>query len=146
MINGLSSTVGTPTSSLQAVLYPLGVWVLMALLAVMNGGFREVVLIPRIGAYPGHVLSTGLLVGAILGVSAIFFSFTAIEYAQLHLLGIGIVWVVLTVGFEFLVGFLEGTPVSVTLGQYNVLAGQVWIPVPLTLHIAPLLFGWYLAG
>lgn len=146
MIHGLSSTVGTPASSLQAVLYPLGVWVLMALLAVMNGVFRELVLIPRIGAYPGHVLSTGLLVVAILGVSAVFFRFTAIEYAQLHLFSIGVVWVVLTVGFEFLVGYLESTPVSVTLGQYNVLAGQVWIAVPLTLLVAPLVFGWYLSG
>ena len=50
-------------------------------------------------------------------------------------------WTVLTVGFEFLVGYLEGTPVSVTLEQYNVLAGQVWIAVPLTLLLAPVLFG-----
>lgn len=49
--------------------------------------------------------------------------------------------VILTVGFEFLVGNVEGTPVSVTLGQYDVLAGQVWIAVPITLFVAPLLFG-----
>ena len=46
--------------------YPLGVWGLLALLAVLNGGFREVVLIPRIGDYAGHVLSTALLVVASL--------------------------------------------------------------------------------
>jgi hypothetical protein len=42
-------------------------------------------------------------------------------------------------------GVYEGTPISVTLGQYNVLAGQLWIAVPLTLLLSPLLFGWYLS-
>jgi len=46
----------------------------------------------------------------------------------------------------FVVGYVEGTPVSVTVGQYNVLAGQVWIVVPLTLLFSPLLFGWYLSS
>ena len=58
---------------------------------------------------------------------------------------IGLLWTGLTVAFEFPVGYVEGTPVSVTLGQYNVLAGQVWIAVPVALLISPLLFGWYLS-
>jgi len=113
----------------------------MAVVAVLNGGFREVVLIPRVGSYPGHVLSTALLVSFILAIAWLFFSRVAIAYSLPQLVLIGAVWVVLTVGFEFLVGYLEGTPVSVTLGQYNVLAGQVWIAVPLALFLAPLLFG-----
>ena len=58
-----------------------------------------------------------------------------------ELLLVGVVWTVLTVGFEFLVGYAEGTPVGVTLGQYDVLAGQVWLFVPLTLLVAPVVFG-----
>ena len=130
---------------MHALLYPLGVWTLMAVVAVLNGGLREVVLIPRMGEYPAHVLSTALLVAAILGVSALYFSSTPIEYAYGELVLVGALWTVLTVGFEFAVGYAEGTPVSVTIGQYNVLAGQVWIAVPLTLLCSPLLFGWYLS-
>jgi hypothetical protein len=130
---------------LDVFLYPLGVWVLMAVVAILNGGFREVALIPRIGEYPGHVVSTALLVVAILAISFLYFSRTPIEYARAELVVVGLLWTVLTVGFEFLVGYLEGTPVSVTLGQYDVLVGQVWIAVPLTLLLTPLLFGWYLA-
>jgi hypothetical protein len=118
----------------------------MAMLAVLNGGFREVVLIPRIGAYPGHLVSTGLLVAGILAVAGLFFTRTGVEYPPTQLAVIGTVWVILTVGFEFLVGAVEGTPVSITLGQYNVLAGQVWIAVPITLFVAPLLFGWLLSS
>jgi hypothetical protein len=140
----LSTLNGLPVR-LHVFLYPLGIWVAMAVVAVLNGGFREVVLIPRIGEYAGHVLSTAMLVAAILFLSAFYFRAASIAYTQLELLLVGVVWTVLTVGFEFLVGYVEGTPVSVTLGQYNVLAGQVWIAVPLALLFSPLLFGWYLA-
>lgn len=130
----------------DVLLYPLGVWVVMAVVAVVNGSFREVVLIPRVGEYAGHVLSTALLVCVILLVSFVYFQRTPIEYAYLELVTIGVLWTGLTVGFEFLVGYVEGTPVSVTLGQYDVFAGQVWIAVPLTLLLSPLVFGWYLSA
>lgn len=129
------------TRRLRGFGYPLGVWVLMAIVAIANGVFREVVIIPRVGAYPGHVISTGLLVTAIVLVSFLYFSIVTIDYSRVELVTIGILWVVLTVGFEFVVGYVEGTPVAVTLGQYNVLAGQVWIFVPLTLLLAPIVFG-----
>ncbi|WP_418285323.1 hypothetical protein [Halorubrum sp. DTA46] len=137
----LLSVAVTETIRPRAFLAPLGVWLLMALVAVANGGFREVVLIPRVGEYPGHVASTALLVAAILAIAFAFFSRTSVAYGTAELVAIGVGWTLLTVGFEFLVGRLEGTPVSVTIGQYDVLAGQVWIAVPLTLLIAPLLFG-----
>jgi hypothetical protein len=41
---------------------------------------------------------------------------------------------------------LVGGILFVSFGQYDVLAGQVWIAVPLTLLLAPLLFGWYLSS
>lgn len=121
--------------------YPLGLWVLMAVLAILNGGLRETVIVPRVGEYVGHVVSTALLVAAILAVSYLYFANTAIDYTRAELVLVGAVWVVLTTGFEFVVGYVEGTPVGVTLGQYNVFAGQVWILVPLTLLVAPTLFG-----
>ena len=141
---GTLSTVGSQSVRPQLLLYPLGIWVVLAVVAIANGGFREVVLIPRIGEYPGHVVSTALLVVAILGLSFGYFQWTALRYTQVELLLVGVLWTSLTVGFEFLVGYVENTPVSVTIGQYNVAAGQVWIAVPLTLLFSPLLFGWYL--
>lgn len=136
---------GTQSIRIEVFLYPLGLWVVMAVFAVLNGGFREVILIPRVGDYVGHVLSTALLVAVVLTISFAYFQRTPVEYSTAELVLVGILWTVLTVGFEFLVGYAEGTPVSVTLGQYNVLAGQVWIAVPLTLLLSPLLFGWYLS-
>lgn len=126
---------------LAAVAYPLGLWLSMAVVAVANGVFRETVLVPRVGDYPGHLLSTALLIAAILVLSYAYFSYSRIHYRRAELLVVGTIWVVLTVGFEFLVGYLEGIPVEDTLAQYVVLAGQVWILVPLMLLVALLLFG-----
>jgi hypothetical protein len=128
------------------LLSPLAVWLAIAVVAVANGVFRETVLIPRMDEYTAHVLSTAMLVVAILAVSAAYFGRSGTVFTRAELLLIGAVWTLLTVGFEFLVGYAEGTPVSVTIGQYDVLAGQVWIAVPLTLLVAPLLFGWYLSS
>ncbi|MFB6075254.1 MAG: hypothetical protein ABEJ89_09595 [Haloarculaceae archaeon] len=127
------------------VLAPLAVWLVMAVLAVLNGAFRETVLVARLGERRAHLLSTALLVVAILAVSAAYFGVVSVAYAPLELLAIGVVWTALTVGFEFLVGRLEGTPVEATLAQYDVRAGRVWIAVPLTLLFAPLAFGTLLA-
>lgn len=141
----LLSTADAHAVRPEVFAYPLGVWVILAVVAVVNGVFRELILIPRIGEYPGHVLSTALLVLAILGLSFGYFQWTPIDYARVELLLLGVLWAGLTVGFEFLVGYVENTPVSVTIGQYDVLAGQVWIAVPLALLLSPLLFGWYLS-
>jgi branched-subunit amino acid transport protein AzlD len=140
------TVVDTRSIRLSVFLYPLGLWVVMAIVAILNGVFREIVLIPRVGDYIGHVLSTGLLLTAILVLSFAYFHRTPIEYTRPELFAIGILWALLTVGFEFLVGYVEGTPVSVTLAQYNLFAGQVWIVVPLTLLLSPLLFGWHLSS
>jgi hypothetical protein len=135
------STTADRSIRLPALRVPFGLWGVMAGLAVANGVFRELVLVPRIGEYAGHVLSTAMLVGAILTVAALYFTRSGTRYTPAELAAVGVGWTLLTVGFEFLVGYAEGTPVSVTLGQYDVLAGQVWVLVPLTLLVAPYLFG-----
>ena len=138
------NTIAIHSTRATVFVYPLGLWVVMAVVAVVNGIFRETMLIPRVGDYTGHVISTVLLIAAILVLSYLYFTRSAIDYTRAELLLVGVTWVVLTVGFEFLVGYLEGIPVSETLAQYDVLAGHVWIFVPLTLLVAPLLVGSYL--
>jgi hypothetical protein len=135
------AAVGADSIRPQVFAWPLGVWALMAVLAVSNGILREVVFVDRLGAYRAHVLSTLLLVAVILTVAALFFARTAVQYTQAELFLVGLGWVVLTVGFEFLVGWATGEPVATTLAQYDVFAGKIWILVPIALFLAPLVFG-----
>lgn len=101
---------------------------MMAVVAVVNGVLREMVLVPRIDDYRAHLLSTALLIAVIIILRYAYRRGTGDRRCCLG---------VLMVGFEFLVG----TPVEAILAQYDVLAGQVWILVPLTLLVASLLFG-----
>lgn len=59
-------------------------------------GLNEAPVIPHIGAYSGHVLSTALLVVAILVVSFGYFRWTTIEYRYVELVLVGLRWTVLT--------------------------------------------------
>ncbi|WP_331232620.1 hypothetical protein [Natronorarus salvus] len=142
----LNVTTDRPAVRASVFSFPLGLWMMMAVVAISNGVVRETVLIPRVGEYIGHLVSTAILITAILVLSYAYFRKSSINYTQTELLLVGVLWVVLTVGLEFLIGHLEGIPVSETLAQYNVFAGYVWILVPLTLLVAPLLFGSYLAA
>lgn len=126
--------------------YVLGVWVLLAVVGVANGVVRGLVLEPVLGAYPGHVVST-LVTGipAFLLVAYLAFGRRAVTYTRRELAGIGGLWVVLTVAFEFGFGhYVMGHPWSRLLADYDLLAGRLWGLVLVALLVAPLLFGHYL--
>jgi hypothetical protein len=51
---------------------------------------------------------------------------------------IGLLWLALTVAFEFLAGhFVFRTPWHRLLADYNLAAGRIWVLVPVTTAIAP---------
>jgi hypothetical protein len=125
----------------QKALYPLGVWMGMAAVAVMNGIGRELVISPRVGNHLGHITSTIMLTVVILVITFLFFSRVEIAYSNYELLVIGMVWSVLTITFVFIIGYLEETPPRSVLEQYNVLSGSIWVIVPITLLFVPLVFG-----
>jgi hypothetical protein len=56
-------------------------------------------------------------------------------------LGIGLMWVAMTVAFEFLFGrYAARRPWSALLADYNLLAGRVWVLLLVWLAIAPYVF------
>ncbi|MFW6437190.1 MAG: hypothetical protein ACOCYZ_06115 [Halococcoides sp.] len=123
---------------------PAIVWLVLAVTAVANGIFRETVLIARYPEHRAHRLSTAMLVAIILTITGLYFASLGQAHTVAERIAIGVGWAVLTVGFEFLVGHLEDTPIEETIRQYDVRAGEVWIAVPLTLLVSPLFFGWLL--
>ena len=53
---------------------------------------------------------------------------------------VGALWLVLTLIFEFGFGRARGRPWAVLLRDYNILAGRLWVLIPLLLLFAPYLF------
>lgn len=107
------------------------VWVTVLLLANVNGGLRELVLIPRIGPNAGHVLSTLLLAVVVLAVAWNTVHWIGVSTSSQAIIA-GVMWLLLTLAFEFGAGhFLFHKPWKELVADYNVSAGRIWIIVPI---------------
>jgi hypothetical protein len=115
-------------------------WFGMIILAVANGALRELGYKPHVGDLLAHQISTIIL---LLLVTIYFWqlnNFWHIESARQSWV-IGSMWVLMTVAFEFGVGhFISGASLSKLLYDYNLLAGRVWIFIPLWTFFAPYVF------
>lgn len=115
----------------------IAVWVLLAVLAPVNGVIRNAWITPRVGERNGHLISTFALCVLILAVtwaSIVWIGPADFRDARL----IGLVWVVLTVAFEFLVGyFVFGNPWQKLILDYNIARGRLWVLVLFASYIAP---------
>ena len=114
------------------------VWCGLLILAVLNGAVRVGWLIPRVGEHVGHLLSTISLSGLILlttWATADWLGLTTVRRA----LATGLLWVALTIGFEFLAGhYVFGAPWPQLTADYDLTAGRIWVLVLITTTMAPL--------
>jgi hypothetical protein len=114
------------------------VWCLLLVLAVLNGGVRDVWLTPRLGDPVGRAISTLLLCALIL--LTIWLTVGWIRpTTRGAALGIGVLWTGLTLAFEFGVGHYGfGKPWAELLADYDVSRGRIWIAVLVVTLVGPL--------
>jgi len=116
----------------------LEVWLLILAIAFANGALREIVLIPRLGDYPGHVISSTALATFVILVAWWTVGWIGVTSAA-QAIAIGIVWLQCTLAFEFGAGhYIFGDPIEKLLHDYNLLAGRIWILVLVATFFAPL--------
>lgn len=101
-------------------------WFPMFVIALANATIREVGYKRYFGELAAHQIST-LTACILVGVYVWLLSnYLAIQSAG-QALGIGLMWLAMTVVFEFGFGhFIVGNPWSRLLHDYNVLQGRVW--------------------
>jgi hypothetical protein len=118
------------------------VWVLILICAVLNGMLRDLVLSPRLGDTVGRAISSILLSAVVLIVTALTLRWmkpTGIKDA----FSIGALWLVMTLGFEFVAGhYLFKKSWAVLLEDYNIAQGKIWLLVLITTLLAPVLMIW----
>ena len=132
-------TENVTTNVLGVIVRALVVWVGMLLIAIANGTFRVGVLELRMVEAAAHATSTIMLCFLILVYTWTTISWIAPQ-SFLQAIAVGILWVVLTVGFEFGFGlFVADRPWPELLAEYNVLQGRVWALVLITIAFAPYL-------
>ena len=112
----------------------------MVLIAIANGALRESSygkLMSKLQAHQISTLSGILLFSAYIYVVIRIWQPDTSEQA----ITIGLIWLGLTVAFEFLFGhYVAGQPWSKLLYDYNVFAGRVWVVVLVWVTIAPYVF------
>lgn len=113
------------------------IWLVLLALAVVNGGVREAVVVPRLGETLAHAISSVTLSATILIVSWFTIEWIRPTSAS-QAWRVGAQWLALTLAFEFLVGhYVLGSPWSRLWADYNVLKGRLWILVLVTTVSAP---------
>ncbi|MGC9444180.1 MAG: hypothetical protein ACP5E9_04525 [Candidatus Methanospirareceae archaeon] len=127
-------------------LQALGVWVLLLILAIVNAALRNTVYEPIFKSeLLAHQISTVTAIILLLATMHVFFSKTRAPYTGTDLLVIGVLWLALTIAFEFGFGhYVMGTPWPRLLHDYNLFAGRLWILVLVTILVGPYVIGRYL--
>ena len=125
---------------LTLLIWALGAWGGLVLVAILNGVFRNDVLVPHLGEKAGRAISSVTLSCAILCVSYLLVSTIDLEYPSSDLWLIGIIWLSLTLIFEFGFGhYVVGKSWPVLLDDYNICDGKIWTVVRVTTLVGPYL-------
>ncbi|HXV13617.1 MAG TPA: hypothetical protein VEC56_05370 [Candidatus Krumholzibacteria bacterium] len=115
----------------------LVLWLVILVLAMLNGALREKVLIPALGSFAGLVGS-----GVVLSICVFLVALCAAPwYGRLPRRQwwlIGMFWLLLTVGFEFGFGhFVQREPWSGLLEAYTFQGGNIWPLVLVVTLVSP---------
>ena len=120
-------------------------WFPMLLLAIGNRVLREAVLKKWMDEKFAQQFSTvTLLLFLSIYISLILWRYPATSFLQA--LFIGVLWMLLTIAFEFGFGRWRGLSWQTLLADYNLLAGRLWALVPVWILLAPCLFFLFVAG
>lgn len=112
-------------------------WVPMIFIAIANGIFRESILAGKLDELQAHQVSTITLI-LLFGIY-VWFLFRIWEPDSAnHALVVGLLWLLLTVVFEFLFGhYVAGHSWNRLFHDYNILKGRLWILVLIWVTVAP---------
>ncbi|PZV04597.1 MAG: hypothetical protein DCF23_05890 [Cyanobium sp.] len=112
----------------------------MLVIAVANGALRQLSFGKVMSELRAHQLST--LIGSMfMGLFIWLIVYIWPPSSGHQALLIGLIWLGLTVAFEFFMGLvLQHRPLAQVLDQYNLFAGRVWILFLLWITLAPWLF------
>ena len=114
-------------------------WFPMIVIAIANGIFREKVLANHLNELRAHQVSTASMI-VLFGMYVWVLFCIWLPTSANQAIGIGLIWLVLTVLFEFLFGhYIVGHSWEKLLADYNIFKGRVWVLVLIWISVAPLI-------
>jgi hypothetical protein len=120
-----------------SLLRAVSVWFGVLLLAILNGTIRDFFLTPHLGDTAARAISTITL--CLLIALAAWFTIRWIDPASAgDALIVGVVWLTMTLAFEFLAGhYLFGKSWPELFADYDLSRGRIWIAVLIVTLLAP---------
>lgn len=111
-------------------------WLPMSLIAFANGTLRELFFVKMFSQQHANQLSTLTLILFCALYTWLIWSVLKISNAG-QALRVGLIWMILTILFEFLLGRLLNHSWEILLENYNLPAGNIWPVFLLALFLMP---------
>ena len=127
-------------------LQALGWWVVLIIMALLTATLNNRIIFPKVkNELRAHQITSLISIVLFLILIYVFFRFTTASYTPGDVVNIGCIWMILTLGVEFLFASLVAKqPLSRSLQNYNITRGRRWIWVLLSLLMGPVLITSYL--
>lgn len=114
-------------------------WLPMVAIAIINALLREKLIARYYSQFRSHQLSTITLI-----IFCSVYVWYILPYLEIETgrqaLFIGLMWMLLTIVFEFSLGRLTKTPWNELLENYNLFRGYLWLVFLLCLMLMPYIF------
>lgn len=114
-------------------------WLPMIPIAILNGGLRENVWNTYFNDLAAHQISTLTLIILCTVYIGLIFRYLRLQSRKQSLI-LGLIWVILTVGFEFGFGLAMGNSLADLFHDYNLLEGRFWSLFLISIFILPYIF------
>lgn len=129
----------TPASRKTQLVRAIAVWLVLIVAEILHGIARGVFLVPHVGEFRSSQI--GVFTGSIIIlVIAVAFVRWIGATRSIHLLAVGLLWLILTLAFEVAFGrFVVGASWERLAADYNVLEGGLLPFGMLVLMLSPLI-------
>jgi hypothetical protein len=109
--------------------YSIGIWVLFIIPAILNG-ISIGIYAPYTDELLTHQISSVIFCMVIFAVTYFFLKYSGVSGTSRQFIYVGLIWLRLTVSFEFLFGyFVIGYSWQRLLYDYNIFEGRIWLLV-----------------
>lgn len=112
-------------------------WLLFVPVPIINGILREQWYKKILGELGTNITGTLVLSSAFLIYTYLFFRNDINDFSNQQLLLMGLIWLILTLIFEFGMGLIAGRSWSYMLADYNLMKGRLWPLFLVVLFFSP---------
>jgi hypothetical protein len=112
------------------------IWIMIIPIAILNGGFRQYVLV-KLGGFAMPI--SGIILSVCIFVVAYFTIPKIKNCAKKDYIIFGIMWFILTNLFDLSAYIQEGGGIIDLIKSYNILTGNTWLLVVLSALLSPVI-------